>query len=96
MFAKYVNINNMSEYNVFSISACLSLKFQILLWFQIYIQTWITSNKIFFSPIFSTGKGKPVFRHNNNEFDDKVLLGDKDLLDFTFVLLSQILNISNV
>ena len=40
--------------------------------------------KLFFSSIFCTGKGKPVFHRNNNEFDDKVLLGDKDLLDFIF------------
>lgn len=50
----------------------------------------------FFSSIFSTGKGKPVFHRNNNEFDDhKVLLGDKDLLDLFLFLLSLILNILN-
>ena len=66
-----------------SLLVCLQ-NFKFCFDFKFILKHELHPTKLFFPPIFSTGKVKPVFHCNNNEFDDKVLLGDKDLLDFIF------------
>lgn len=60
----------------------LPLKFQILLWI---VKHELYATKLFFLQYFLQVKENlPVFHYNNNECDDKVLLGDKDFLGFIF------------